>query len=319
MQRADRASKIIVTGAGGFVGRVLVARLVADGAQVTAIDHAVQPRPGMEALCGDLTDAALLQRALAGGCDAVIHLATVPGGAAEQDPVAARRTNVDATMALTEVAAKSGPCPKFIFASSIAVFGARLPAEGVDDATPLAPHMLYGAHKAMIEQWVATLSRRGEIDGLSLRLPGIVARPAAASGMKSAFISDVFHAVRAGTPFVSPVSPGATMWLLSVHGAAAALAHALQPMTSLPETRAVTLPALRVSMQALVDEIARQCGRDAGVVSYRPDAMLEAAFGTQPSLSTAVADRLGFAHDGTLEQLVAAALASLDPTEGHIS
>jgi len=316
VQRADRASKIIVTGASGFVGRVLVARLLADGAQVTAIDHAVQPRPGMEALCGDLTDAALLQRAFAGGCDAVIHLATVPGGAAEQDPVAARRTNVEATMALTEVAARSGQCPKFIFASSIAVFGAPLPAEGVDDATPLAPRMLYGAHKAMIEHWLATLSRRGEIDGLSLRLPGIVARPAAASGMKSAFMSDVFHAVRAGIPFVSPVSPGATMWLLSVQGAAASLAHALQPMTPLPATRAATLPALRVSMQALVEEIARQCGRDPGIVGYRPDVVLEAAFGNQPALSTAAADRLGFVHDGTLGDLVASALATFDSTEG---
>jgi len=315
--RAGPGSKIIVTGADGFVGRVLVARLVAEGARVVGVDRALQPRPGMEAICGDLTDAAVLHRAFTDGCDAVIHLATVPGGAAEQDPAAARRTNVEATMALAEIAAKSGQCPKFIFASSIAVFGAPLPADGVDDTTPLAPHMLYGAHKAMIEQWVATLSRRGEIDGLSLRLPGIVARPAAASGMKSAFMSDVFHAVRAGTPFVSPVSPDATMWILSVQAAAAALAQALHPMMPLPLTRAITLPALRVSMRALVDEIARQCGRDPGVVSYRPDAALEAAFGTQPALSTAAADRLGFVHDGTLEQLVAAALTTLAPTEGH--
>ncbi len=319
MRRADRATKIIVTGAGGFVGRALVARLVADGADVVGIDRALEPRPGMEAICGDVTDAALLQRAFAGGCDAVVHLATIPGGAAEHDPAAAQATNVEASMMLAEVAAKSGQCPKFIFASSIAVFGAPLPAEGVDDATPLAPHMLYGAHKAMIEQWVATLSRRGEIDGLSLRLPGIVARPAAASGMKSAFMSDVFHAVRAGTAFVSPVSPEATMWLLSVEGVATALAHALQPMTPLPASRAMTLPALRVSMHELVNEIARQCRRDPGVVCYRPDAMLEAAFGSQPALSTTAADRLGFVHDGTLEQLVASALTSLALTEGLAS
>ena len=291
--------KVIVTGAGGFVGRALVTRLVDDGHDVVGIDRAMESCAGIEAISGELTDSALIRRAFVGGCDAVVHLATTPGGATELDPVGARRTNIDASMALTEAAADTGRLPKFIFASSIAVFGAPLPTDGVDDGTRLAPQMLYGVHKGMIEQWIATLSRRDEIDGLSLRLPGIVARPATQSGMKSAFMSDVFHALRVKSPFVSPVSADATMWLMSVDCVAAAIVHALGPVAPLPEGRALTLPALRVRMGDLVAEIARQTGADNGLVSYVPDAALEAAFGTQPALSTTSADDLGFRRDGS--------------------
>lgn len=309
--------RVIVTGAGGFVGRRTCHQLIAAGHDVVRLDRALSPDLSSEAIEGDLCDPAIMARAFAGGCDAVVHLATVPGGAAELDPIAARRTNVDASMLLTEAAARAGTCPKFLFASSIAVLGAPLPAEGVDDDTSLAPRLLYGAHKAMIESWIATLSRRGEIDGLSLRLPGIVARPRAPSGMKSAFMSDIFQALRSAMPFVSPVSAEATIWLMSVDTAAKAFVHALHLPGPLPQDRAITLPALRVRMHDLATEIAHQTGAPAGLVSYQPDAALEAAFGALPPLNAARAIDLGFRHDGSADRLVASALATIASTEGR--
>jgi hypothetical protein len=62
-------------------------------------------------------------------------------------------------------------------------------------------------------------------------------------------------------------------------------------------------------MKDLATEIARQCGTSADLVTYQPDAALEAAFGAHPPLSTPNADRAGFAHDGDLATLVANALA----------
>ncbi|MCW6528631.1 NAD-dependent epimerase/dehydratase family protein [Sphingomonas sp. MMSM20] len=303
--------RVIVTGADGFVGQVLTARLHAAGHDIVAIDRSASSQPGITAIAGDITDAGIVRQAFAQGADAVVHLATVPGGAAEGDPVTARRTNIEASMALGEAAIATGKCPRFIFASSIAVFGAPLPAAGVDDLTPLAPTMLYGAHKAMIEQWIATLSRRGEVDGLSLRLPGIVARPPSPSGMVSAFMSNVFHALRDGRPFVSPVSEGATMWLISRAAVVDALVHALRLDATLPADRAVTLPALRVTMTELVGAIAAACDSDKALVSYRPDPAIEAGFGNQPLLRTPRAEALGFRHDGTLARLVDAALSTI--------
>ena len=302
--RPMTAKRIIITGAGGFVGRALIAALGAEY-DIIALDNRLAGIDGIE---GDISDPAIISRAFAGGCDAVVHLATVPGGAAELNPPLAKQVNVDASMALVEAATASGACPTFIFASSIAVFGDPLPSH-VDDETQVSPKMLYGAHKAMMEQWIATQSRRGAINGISLRLPGIVARPRTDSGMKSAFMSDVFHALKTGETFVAPVSPDATMWLMSAGCIAQNIIHALLLEKS---AQTLTLPALRVRFADLVTEIALQTGSDPQCVSYSPDAVLEAAFGKLPPLSTPKADILGFRHDGSLGMLVTAALSVIE-------
>lgn len=304
--------RIVVTGAGGFVGSRLVRDLAAH--DVVAVDNTpgeIPDLPHVIPVVGDLCDADVLAATLADGCDAVIHLATVPGGAAEENPELARRVNVEATMALADAASRAGTQPRFVFASSIAVFGGDLPAS-VDDSTPLSPQLLYGGHKTMMEQWLATLSRRGAVDAVSLRLSGVVARPRGPSGMKSAFMSDVFHALSAGEEFVMPVSANATSWLSSVECAVGNFTHALTVDLGLaPGDRAVTLPALRVRMSDLVAEIARQTGAAAELVTYAPDSGLESAFGALPPLSTPRADALGFVNDVDLPELVARTLSAM--------
>lgn len=303
---------IVVTGAGGFVGQDLVRQLLAAGQSVVGLDTMAGGIPaGARVVAGDLGDPATRAAALAQGCTALIHLATVPGGAAEADPAASRRINVDAMYDLLLEAAEARPGLRVVFASSIAVFGDPMPPQ-VDDTTPLSPRMIYGGHKAMMEQAVAMLSNRGLIDGVTVRLPGILARPKGPSGLKSAFISELFHALRAGVPFVCPVSARATIWAQSGSRCTANLVHALElDAALLPPTRAVTLPALRVTMGDLAAEVARQCGVTPGLVSWQPDAALEAMFGAQPPLETPAAERAGFAHDGDLERLVSRALAAL--------
>lgn len=305
--------KILVTGAGGFVGRHLVGKLLASGHEVTGWDVSGDTIPaGARVVSGDLGDAGLRAEALSGGCDAVVHLATVPGGAAEADPAASRRINIDAMHDLIEDAGRARGGVRFVYASSIAVYGDPLPPAGVDDATPLSPRMIYGGHKAMMETAVAMFSNRGLIDGVSLRLPGILARPRGPSGMKSAFMSDLFHALAAGEAFTCPVSPEATIWAQSLECCARNLAHALTCDTGLlPPTRAVTLPALRTTMGALADKIAQECGTDPALVRYVPDVALEATFAAQPPLATPAAERAGFAADDDLASFVTRALKTL--------
>ncbi len=302
---------IVITGAGGFVGRALVRRLVERGGSVVALDsHAGHIPAGVKAVIGDIADPAVRAEAFRNGCNALVHLATVPGGAAEANPAASRQINIDAMYDMLDAAKAAGQKPRVVYASSIAVFGDPLPAEGVDDTTQLAPKMIYGGHKAMMEIAVAMMHHRGEIDGVTVRLPGILARPKGPSGMKSAFMSDLFHALRAGEPFACPVSEGATIWAQSVSQCAANLIHAIGMDSSpMPVTRVVTLPAQRITMGALAAEIALQTGASIDLVSYQPDAALEAAFGAQPPLATPAAERAGFAHDGNLASLVANALA----------
>lgn len=304
----------VVTGAAGFVGRALVAALLDRGDTVVALDIAVDvltPHERLRAIAGDLGDATARVAALAQGCDALVHLATVPGGAAEADPAASRRINVDAMYDLLLEASAVG-CPRLVYASSIAVFGDPLPAAGVDDATPLAPCLVYGGHKAMMETAIAMMTHRGAIDGVTVRLPGILARPAGPSGLKSAFMSDVFHALRAGRRFTCPVSAEAWIWAESLPCGVGNLVHAIDlDGALLPRTRAVTLPALRIRMADLVAEVARQCMASPDLVDYAPDAGLEAAFGAHPPLATPAAEAAGFRSDGDLPTLVARALARL--------
>ncbi len=306
--------RVIITGAGGFVGRQLCMILAEQTDwHLILIDnvltHLTLPKDRVTLIENGIQGEGVLDQAFAQPCDILFHLAAVPGGAAEQDPMLSKAVNLDATLAMFERAAMQGNCPRIVFTSTIAVLGAPMPAV-VDDKSPILPAMTYGAHKAMVELALADLSRRDLVDSVALRLPGIIARPLAKNGLKSAFMSNVFHLLESKTPFVSPVSQGATMWLMSVQQCAENLFHAGQLDSSLmPVNRAVTLPALRVGMAQLVDEISGQTGAGLSLVSWQPDLALEEVFGKQPPLFATAAEHAGFERDKNLRELVANGLA----------
>ena len=85
--------------------------------------------PGCARVEGDIADPAVLARAIAGGVDCVFHLASVPGGAAEQNFELGLRVNLHATQSLLEVLRKAAATqPKLVFASSIGIYGVPMPA-----------------------------------------------------------------------------------------------------------------------------------------------------------------------------------------------
>jgi nucleoside-diphosphate-sugar epimerase len=307
----------MVTGASGFVGAALAARLAAlsegsgtfGGIERLVLVDLQLPRtpqaPFVTAVEGSIADRQVREAALDEGVDCLFHLAAIPGGAAEADQELGRAINFDAPLSLVDALGQRGGTPRVVFTSSIAVFGAPLPA-GIDDETYPVPALTYGAHKLVMEIYLADLSRRGVIDARSVRLAGIVARPRQRTGHISAYMSEIFHALKAGEEFVCPVSAGASSWFMSVRTCVDNLLHAAEhPGAALDRRRAWTLPALRLSMAELVDAIAAVTGRDVShLVRHEPVEAIEAQFGRYPNLSTLAAEALGFRHDGSAVELV---------------
>ena len=315
--------RILITGANGFVGKLLAARWLAQPEsaghfdELVLLDLAFSDRygdPRVRCVPGDLSDPRVVREALRDEVDLVFHLACVPGRAAEEDYELGRKGNLFGTMELLDALRAQRGSPRVVFSSSAAVYGSPYP-DCVDDATLPFPTLSYGCHKLMSEALIEEYTRRGWIDGLALRFAGVLARPEGAVANLSAFMNDVMHASRRGSAFVMPLGPGVSSWLASAPCCVDNLLHAAAlPKAQLPARRTWMLPVLRISMTELVEGLATLFGPAVkSLVSFAPNRALEAIFG-QPPLITAGAERLGFRHDGDVPTLIRRSLEAASYT-----
>lgn len=309
---------VLVTGAGGYIGQALSARLQAalQAVKITsltlvdlrfagdAVDSA-----GLRHIRGDIGEPSVLAQATSPAPDTVFHLAGITSRAAQDDFALGLRVNISNTMALFECLRLQGQVPVVVCASTIAVYGVPLPS-AVNDQTPLNPSMSYGAQKQMLEILLANYSQRGWLDGRAVRLPGIVARPGAPHAALSAFASDLIREPAEGRRYTCPVAPDATLWLLSLPACIESLLQAAGiAKQQLPAGRTWNLPALCASVHELMQAVSQHLGRDiSDLIQYQAQPELAAQFAMWPPLSTDVANRLGMRHDGNLGTLVARAL-----------
>ena len=305
--------RVLVTGAGGFIGRVLVKRLLQEGLNGQSLDRVIMvdlklpdlPQdPRLQPVLGSIADAHVLGQALAEPVDAVFHLASLPGGAAERDPELGRRVNLEATLHLLDMLRRQSTAAKLVFASTIAVYGESLP-DIVDELSPTVPALSYGAHKLASEILMADAARRGWVEACSLRLPGVVARPGDGDGLISAFMSQLFWKLRAGQPIVLPVSADGAAWWISVGACVDNLLQgACIDTHALGARRTVQMPALHLTMAEVVEAIARAHGPECfKLVRYEPQAAVQRLFASYPPLRTPMAEALGFRHDGSADML----------------
>ena len=173
---------VLVTGAFGLVGSATVKRLAADGRNVVATDldipenrkAAAELPAGVDVRYADLTDPVAVD-ALIQAVDpaAIIHLAAIIAPFCYARAALARKVSVDATGHLVRAASAQPTPPRFVQASSIAVYGARNPHRITDVLsadTPMRPTDLYGTHKAEAEELV----RSSSLDWVVLRLGGVL-------------------------------------------------------------------------------------------------------------------------------------------------
>lgn len=311
------AKRVAITGAQGFIGKALVKALSANSRadaqiQLLLIDQAkpsADGSTGVQYCQGGVHEAEALQALKNFRPDVVYHLASVPGALAEKEQALGVAVNLDGTRALIDALAgqvtQAGGPIRFVFASSVAVYGALDPSQPCLEGQRPSPLLTYGTHKLITEHYLGDLGRRGLLDAVSLRLPGIVARPPTRTGHGSAFMSDIFHCLSSQEPYQCPVSPDAQCWWLSRLCCVENLMHAAAVNTGkIPAHRTLQVPAITATVQAVVDAICAEQNLANSNLGFVPDDHLESLFGRSPVLVTTEAERHGFRHDGDLAGLV---------------
>ncbi|MGM8929950.1 D-erythronate dehydrogenase [Salinicola halophyticus] len=311
---------VIVTGGAGFLGARLIQQLLAGEAsiegqaitRVTSIDLAPCPvgDDRVESLTGDVADPALIEQALGDDTGAVCHLAAMVSSQAEADFELGMRVNLDATRTLLEACRAHPKRLRFLFASSLAVFGPGL-SQPVPEAVGPQPRSSYGAQKAMGELLVNDYSRRGFVDGRVCRLPTIVVRPGKPNQAASSFASSIIREPLSGLEAICPVDAGLPLWLSSPRAVVANLVHALAlDGETLGDWRTLNLPGITVTVEEMLDALERQAGTSArDLVRFEPDAGIDAIVASWPGgLAVERPLSLGFQADSDFDAIIHAYL-----------
>ena len=316
--------KILITGGAGFLGQQLIRRLLADGALTLngadgrPVAHPIDrivcfdvvpgriTDPKVDNRAGDLGDPATVAGLVDRDTAAIIHLAAVVSGTAEADFDLGMKVNLDGTRLLLEACRRVGHQPRLLFTSSIAVFGGDLPPV-VTDATTPTPQGSYGTQKLIGELLVQDCTRKGFIDGRSVRVPTATVRPGKPNGAASGFASGIIREPLAGLDAVLPVRESSEMWVASPRAIVGMFLHALALS---PKDwgwhRSLNLPGLVVSMTEALKTL-QAIGGDAALAHVKrqsDQAVIQLVSTWAARFDTARARSLGFTADRDFGQIV---------------
>jgi len=311
--------RVTIIGAGGMIGTKLAEQIVATGSiggstvdALTLVDvNAPQVAPDFKgtrnAFAADLTQAGVAAKLVADRPDVIVHLAAIVSGEAEADMAKGYRVNLDGTRALLEaIATQEGYCPRVIYASSLAVFGAPFPARIPDDYH-LTPLTSYGTQKAMGELLINDYSRRGLIDGVGIRFPTICIRPGAPNKAASGFFSGILREPLNGHEAVLPVGDDTRHWFASPRAAVGYIAHAAAMDTGpLGAQRCMTMPGVSATVAEQIEALRAVAGDGAVALIRRvPDPVVASIVAGWPrDFDTARALALGFRAETSFREII---------------
>lgn len=323
MTSQNRRPRVLVTGGAGFLGTLLIERLLGDdtvrfdgfqlpGIASVAVVDIREPLPHISAdprvtvIVGALEDAA---REL-DDIDIVFHLAGVVSGAAEADFDLGMRTNLDGTRHLLDWARTIPSTPTLVFASSLAVFGSD-PAIGpigeVDDGTMPRPQSSYGIQKFIGEQLVADYTRKGYISGRTVRLMSVSVRPGAPNAAASSFMSGIIREPIDGVTAPCPVPPDMPIALSSPHRTIEGILRAAAVDGGTWGSRtAMNLPALTTTPREMAEALDRIVpGEPSKLIEWTEDPAVIDIVGSWPStFRTDRATALGLTADASFDQII---------------
>lgn len=174
----------IITGAGGFVGQALASALLVDPlvSKLTLTDVLEPTVPKLDTqtnvechcLQADLTSIETCQALFTPDFNLIYILHGIMSGAAEVDFELGLKVNLDSTRQILDVLRHTNPGVKVIYPSSLAVYGPpATPTSKITELNTPVPGTSYGAQKHICETLLDDYSRRGFLDGRTLRLPTV--------------------------------------------------------------------------------------------------------------------------------------------------
>jgi nucleoside-diphosphate-sugar epimerase len=316
--------KVVITGGAGFLGNRLAGvlakrgRLVGPSGKDEAIDEivlfditvAAKLPTGVKvrSVAGDVADAKQVRMVIDGATGSIFHLAAVVSGGAELDFDLGWRVNLDGMRTVLEAARSLGTKPRLVFTSSVAVFGGVMPPV-VTDETALTPQTSYGAQKAAGELMVSDYSRKGFIDGRSVRLPTITVRPGKPNLAASSFASGIIREPLTGVETNCPVPRETLMPLMSPRKVMEAFVKAHDVDAGLfGASRSMTLPGLTASVQEMVEAMGRVAGpKPVARLGFKIDPVIDRIVKTWPvATDSKLARQVGIVSDATVDDIVRA-------------
>ncbi|MBN9267400.1 MAG: SDR family oxidoreductase [Hyphomicrobium sp.] len=310
--------KVLIIGGAGMVGRKLAERLAKDGklgskaiSSLALYDVVPPQKPAgasfpVEISTGDLPTPGETDKLVASTPDVIFHLAAIVSGEAEQDFDKGYRINLQGTMNLLDSVRRAGNKPRLVFTSSIAVFGAPFP-EKIGDEFFQTPLTSYGTQKAIGELLISDYTRKGILDGVSIRLPTICVRPGAPNKAASGFFSNIMREPLAGKEAVLPVSEDVRHWHASPRAATGFLIHAATiDGEKLGARRALSMPGLSVTVGEQIEALRKVAGdKVVARIKREPDAFIQGIVAGWPrNFDTRRALELGFKPDASFEEII---------------
>lgn len=262
--------KILITGAGGFVGRYLARELLKDPenkliltdiADFTTPPSSIHPE---NAICirADLSkepQAVLIEKV-----DVAYILHGIMSSGAEANLDLGLKANVDATRHILDCIRNKGWHIRVIYGSSIAAYGRPFPEKITEDVYP-TPEGSYGSEKVICETLINDYTRRGYIDGFAVRLPGVIIRPGPPAQAASSFLSGIIREPLAGKKCIVPTKDRSkAFWVCSINDIVSNLVYILSLAGNvLPlHRRVLNAPGILVTIQEMRDVLAKVAGQE---------------------------------------------------------